>query len=75
MILERCIYSEGLCCKMGTEFATYYNVVKQHPGEESKLVIDYTVFAFTLTLFFLKQLPLCTYMNHLHVHNYIFHCG
>ena len=47
---------------MGTEFATYFSVVKKHPGEESKLVIDYTVCTLTLTLFFLKQLPLCTYM-------------
>ena len=57
MILVCCIYSGALCCKLGTEFATYYSAVEQHPGEENKLVIDYTVFAFTL---FPWKYPLCT---------------
>ena len=42
VILEYYIYSGALCCKLGTEFAAYYSAVEKHPGEESKLVIDYT---------------------------------
>ena len=45
---SRCLivyFSDGLCCKLGTEFAAYYEAVKQHKDDKDRCVScdDYNI--------------------------------
>ena len=38
MLLYLLLYSYGLCCKLGTEFAKYYEAVEQHEADKDRCV-------------------------------------